>query len=488
MADAPAGADTPADTPIVPLLWFTDRTRFKTGTSRCARARYLGYHFGPSGYGITSYSEAMPLATGRYVASGIEGFLAVLAATGELPDLTATRQTIALVQAEYEAQIAARGFRSQRASDTTDFLAKEQSTLIAGLLWTIRLQFLPWFHTQYELVEHEREHLVLLDCTCGAPAIDHEAEHYRRGCDGIAYMQRVDIIARHRQSQNLAYFEVKTTGWESSAWAEQWETDYQLGLGTLGMRERYGAEVTELFIVGLNKGSRKREKDELGIESGPKRQQSALCYGYCRPGNPPLAPDDWLPSYRYVDETGKSRQVSRQHRKRPIWELKDSDWPVLAAYREREPEATVEELWFRLLPESIAEKVCFVLGPMNRQDAQLESVIRAMRAEETRWQERVWRLYERQMVGATFADPTFQQGLDELIPQSWACRPFGKEHECDFVPICHRYAGWQDPLRMTDEDGKPRYRLRLPHHAPELQQAVARGLLVAEAAEAEERE
>jgi hypothetical protein len=430
----------------------------------------------------------MPLATGRFLASGVEALFKILQATGEPPDLTATRQTIALIQETYFAELSAKGFRGGvLASAQTDELATEQSTLLAGLLWTCRLQFLPWFHANYEVVEIEQERLHLLDCTCGVGGANlDQAAHDAAGCQGIALMIRCDLLARHRQSGNLAYFEVKSTGWESSAWAEQWETDYQLGLGTLDMVGRYGVEVTELFIVGFNKGSRKREKDEFGVESGIKRQQSALCYAYCRPSNPPFAQDDWVPSYRYQDETGKTKTVSRQHKKRPIWELRESDWPVLQAYREQDPEATAEEIWFRLLPEEVAQKICFVLGPMNRQDAQLESVCRAMTAEENRWRDALWEIYERQTgvtpdhSGLAFGDAPLQALLDRLAPQSWACRPFGKEHECEFVPICHRHSGWQDPLSM----GK--YRLRLPHHQPEKDQAIARGLLVDDAVVVEE--
>jgi hypothetical protein len=42
--------------------------------------------------------------------------------------------------------------------------------------------------------------------------------------------------------------------------------------------------------------------------------------------------------------------------------------------------------------------------------------------------------------------------------------------------------GWDDPL------GSGQYQPRLPHHTPELQQAIARGLLPAEAATVEEEE
>jgi hypothetical protein len=119
---------------------------------------------------------------------------------------------------------------------------------------------------------------------------------------------------------------------------------------------------------------------------------------------------------------------------------------------------------------------------MNRQDQQLQGLLRGFLGEERRWQEVLWNLYDLQTQGFGWASDRYQAELDVLVPCSWACRPFGKEHQCEFVPICHRHEGWQDPL------GTGRYQPRLPHHDPELHQAVARGLLPAEAEAVEEEE
>lgn len=477
-----------SDPVLAPLtIWLTDRSRFKTGTSRCARQRYLGNHFGPSGYGITPKAESLPLAAGKWVHEGVEGFARILL-EDRLPTLPEVRSTISYVQRGYEDLCTERGYRGMLAGPQTDETILEQKVLISGLLWAVRLKFLPWFHDRYKMIEVENERLHFLDCTCGAGALG-EAEHIARGCEGHALMIRTDMLAENRSGSGLAYFECKTTGWDSSAWAEQWETDYQLALGTLDLPEKYGKEVTELYIVGLNKGSRRKDKYD---PSERKQQLSALCYGYRRPGNPPLATDDWLPTYEWVDADGVTRRASRAHKKTGVWTLADSDWPVWHAYRDQDPDMSAEEFWVRNLPSTILDKVCFVLGPMNRQDHQLQAVRRAMLAEEKRWQERLWKLYEASIsveamdtpsvYASTWSNPAVQATLDDLFPQSWACRPFGREHQCEFVPICHRESGWQDPLSTG------RYQLRRPHHQPELDQAIARGLLVKDAAEVEEEE
>jgi hypothetical protein len=118
---------------------------------------------------------------------------------------------------------------------------------------------------------------------------------------------------------------------------------------------------------------------------------------------------------------------------------------------------------------------------MNPQAEQLKSLLRGFEGEETRWQEALWTLYQLQQLGHTWSSPTFQAALDRLVPCSWACRPFGKDNQCEFVPVCHRHNGWDDPMANG-------YQARLPHHEPERVQAVARGLLPEQAETVEEEE
>jgi hypothetical protein len=455
---------TPTATTTLPLtFWFTDRSRFKTGTSRCPRQRYLSYHAGPTGYGFTAKRESLPLATGISVHHGLEAFAKILQQHDRLPDLDETRGSILAVVVEYLARVDARGFRGILDNEATRETVKEQATLIEGLLWTLRLKFLPWLHAQYRVVRVEEERLHQLG-------------------DEQALMLRTDLLAERRGGGgSLAYFECKTTGWESDAWAEQWETDAQLALGTVDAYELWGAEVTEIYIVGLNKG--RRQRDRYASDSGDerKKQLSPLCYGYCRPANPPLQNEDWLPSYEWVTNDGETKRASRAHKRTGVWQLETSDWPTWRAYQTQDPQLTAPEFWTRMLPESLRDKICFILGPMNRQDQQLRSLLRSMAGEELRWQRHLWDLYELQQAGHGWASETFQALLDTLIPCSWACRPFGREHQCEFVAICHRHVGWDDPLANG-------YQPRLPHHTPELQQAIARGLLPEQAEAVEEEE
>lgn len=462
-------------------IWLTDRSRYEQGTGRCAMLRYLRYHAGPTGYGYATKSDSVPLTTGSFTHDGIDPLARLLKHHDRLPSEEEVRAILATVRERYEAKLTARGFRGGMfTSPIIDETIKEQSTLINGLIWTLAVHLLPWLHQFYKVLEVETERLHFLDCPCGAGPLD-QAQHDARGCTGTALMLRTDILAQHRQGGHLAYFEAKTTGWESDAWAEQWEIKPQLGLGTLDLDTRYGQEVTECYIIGMNKGARKKDDKDQGTPfEGMRRQQSALCYGYCRPGNPPLAKDDWVPAYEWVNEAGETKRKSKMHVKRPVWTLTESDWGLWQAYHSSDRTMPAEEFWVRNLPLSIRDKVCYVLGPMNRQDQQIASTRRHMVAEETRWQQILWQLYEAQATGLTWATADFQRLLDALIPRSWACRPFGKEHECEFIPLCLKQTGWQDPM------GSGRYQPRQPHHAPERQQAIDRGLLVEDADEVDE--
>jgi len=448
----------PAPDGTAPLLWYTDRSRFETGTSRCARKRYLTYHAGPTGYGFVAARESLPLATGLAFHQGTELLDRYLLANDALPPDDVVRQTILQMQLDYREKCAKSGYQGILDSEVTAATISEQCALLSGMVWTYQIQILPWLHTSYRVLAVEEPKAHFLSCTCGAGPLDLPF-HVERDCQGIVLMQRQDLLAEHRSSRQLAYFEKKTTGWDSDAWAEQWETKPQLGLGTLDTARVYGREVTELFIIGLSKGPRRREQMD---PTGRKLQMSPLCYGYLRAGNQPLSADDWLPAYQW-QEDGQTRRASRAHKRTAIAQLAQSDWPLLQSLQATYPGAPVEELWVRYcLPASVTEKVCFILGPMNRQDRQLESLVRAMTSEEERWRDHLWYLYEHP------DDPTV---LDRLIPQSWACRPFGKEYQCEHHGICF---GGEDPI--TSGHFKP----RVPHHRAEYEAAIARGLLPAE--------
>lgn len=461
-------------------LWLTDRSRYTTGTGRCPRQRYLTNHFGPTGYGIVRTGESLPLATGKYTHLAIERLMQHLQQTDTFPPVPVIRAAIAEATAAYQQQVEQKGYRGLLASERTDYVVTEQTTLLEGLIWAFSRTILPFLFTNYKVVEAEQESIYILDCTCGLGSANTDAQaHSDKGCQGIGQMLKQDCIAVHRQHGTGAYFETKTTGWAGDTWATQWETKPQLPIGTFGIQERLGIEITETFIVGLYKGRRTKVKDAWGGEM--YRQESPLTYGYRRPGNPPLATDDWVPSYEWTDtRTGEVKRKSRAHEKAPIWELAQSDWPLWVESHAQDPTLTPVEFWTSWLPESVINQQVFLVGPLRPHPRQIESLKVQIAGEENRWRETLWDLYEKQQI-EPWASADFQARLDRDVPASWDCRRFGAQSQCEFVPICFHQDGWEDPLATGQ------YVPRRPHHQPELEAAIERGLLP-EAEEGEEVE
>lgn len=464
--------------PDRPHLWHTDRSAIYTSCGRCPRQRWLNRHFGPTGYGIVRKAESLPLATGTYTHKATEHLQKYLLLHDDLPPAAVVREAIQIASDAYIQKIEARGYRGLLGGEDVEEVIQEQICLIAGMIWNLADAILPWLHTEFRVIAVEEENTYVLGCTCGLPPTVEEAAHAAKGCTGIALQLRQDCLAQRRAGGNLAYFETKTTGSQADQWSAQWETKPQFGLGTLGTLERIGKEVTELYVLGLYKGFRQKAKDG----SGKTSQASPFCWGYCRPGNPPLATDDWLGSYEWIDEvTGQTRRASKAHQKRGLWELETSDWEP---WQQAQASGfTPMEFWTRALPKSVREKQIFLVGPMNRQDWQIPKLRRQILASEQEWQAKVWAVYEKQTaLDLAFNDPKLQEKLDQEVPCSWDCRRFGERHECEFVPICHEQAGWEDPL------GTGKFVPRRPHHKPELAIAIERGLLPEHAEDEEDEE
>lgn len=466
----------------IPLtLWLTDRSRYSTGTGRCGRQRYLTNHFGPTGYGIVRKADSLPLATGSYAHKVCETLWKYLQQHDQLPPPEIIRAAIEEANGAYLTRIEARGYRGLLQSERSDYVVAEQQALIAGLVWAFSKVILPWFHAEYRVLQCELESIYILDCTCGlgSQELDPYA-HEARDCHGVGQQLKQDVIAERRQGGGLAYLEVKTTGWAGDTWASQWETRPQLAIGTFGIPERYSKEVTELYVVGLYKGSRKTkgEGEDQRVE-----QDSPFCYGYRKAGNPPLATDDWKPAYEWLDPvTGETKYARRPYAKSPVWLLPESDWPDWQ-YAQAAGWDPVEWWATQFLPESVLKKSVFLVGPLNRQDAQIESLKRQIVGEERKWQDLLWKLYEAQHDrGLQWADPEFQALLDHLVPASWDCQRYGSKHGCEFIPLCFKQSGWEDPV------GTDHFVPRRPHHEPELQQAISRGLLPEQAEEGDEEE
>src|SRR5579872_3705648 len=128
---------------------YIDRSRV-LALLRCARERYLGYHF--AGNGITSGQLRVPLGTGTHIHAGLEALLrgkSVDAAVGAAVTAYAT---------EADAALSAMGTHI----DHYDYTVEEQIALVEALVRVYAKKGLPALLAEYEIVEVESEYEYLL--------------------------------------------------------------------------------------------------------------------------------------------------------------------------------------------------------------------------------------------------------------------------------------------------------------------------------------
>lgn len=440
-------------------LWLLDRSRKETEHS-CEVSRYLGYHFGPSGYGIQRKAESIPLTTGAGTHVGTQGLGEWAKAhpdARELP-LEVIRENVKLAREAYEKRAIERGIAGWADEKQLEYLIGEQSALIGGLLWCAGLVVFPWLLDSYEVVEVEVEEIRVVGCSCGLTSdVGTLEEHEARGCTGIGFMSKPDLITRSRtRPDSYQYWEYKTTGRITKAWQESWETKIQFHAGIVATEKRLGIRIDETFVIGLYKGSRESDKE------GGRYQSSVCCYGYRREAKPPLQEEGWEALWDDDQRTPK-RLDWRTWKRTPIW--------TQAGFTDGHGMDPVE-YWMRWIPSYVREKQVAIVGPMNRQEVLIENFFEALPHAELRVQQGVWAVYQALEANDwRWSAPEVQATVNQHFERSWQCRKFGSDHDCQFVPLCFQKEGWEDPL------GSGKYVLRRPHHEPELQQALNAGVL-----------
>lgn len=478
------------------VLWLVDRSRIVDGRGFCQRARLLGYHIGPNGYGITLKATKLPLMTG--IASH-DGMAPILEWCRDHPDHITVppddviRAAVDHAQTKYWKVVEARGFAYLADTEEVQSVTREQNYLIAGLIWAWCLEVLPEILQRGRILEVEVDDTYVIGCTCGlGDGILTKADHEARDCQGIGLMCRPDFLVDTRLTHEIEYHEFKTTSMDSITFRDKWEVMIQLFAATLDAERRLGRHVQSIYVHGLIKGKRGGEYNpETGKYDGVVRQNSIFCYGYRKPGSPPMEQEEWAAQYEYFDEyEQKTKRLPKVFRKTGVWELPEE----LTGGVER------SEFWAKWIPSAARRKQLIVLGPFSRQSQMVEHFIEETKGEEGRWQEGVWQLYDlaaRILMGEqdellaavpgawwtyVWPDPRFQSLLDRLFPRSYECRRYGGRNRCVFEDPCLYREGWAAPI------GSGKFVERRPHHAPELAQAIDRGLLLPEEGTGEEME
>jgi hypothetical protein len=481
-------------------IWLTDRSRIEDSRSFCKRARGINCHLGSTGYGLQRKATKLPLVTGTAIH---DGFAPVLhwcmetltdqektltqLATGQAAPDQVVREAVRAAQATYWKTVETRGFAYLEDSVGVKEATREQNFLVEGLIWCWVLEVLPEILQRGRILEVEHDDTYVFGCSCGLGdgVMDQDA-HEARDCDGVGLQCRPDFLVETWQTQELEYHEFKSTGMDAPSFRDKWEVMMQMFSATIDAERRHGKHVQSVYVHGLIKGKREGDYNpETGKRDGTMRQQSICCYGYRKPATPPMEPEEWRALYEYQDETGKNRRLGKNYRRTGIWELDDS-------YLTGGTIVSKCEWWIKAIPAEARRKNLIYLGPFSRQTQMVEHFLRETLAEERDWQGIVWKLYEKsqellQVPGVTtwahvWAHPDYQALLDETMPRSYACRRYGLRHKCQYEDLCFYREGWQDP------EGSGRFIPRRPHHRMELEQAIARGLLLPEAGAAEGEE
>lgn len=493
-------------------LWLIDRSRVVDGRGFCERARYLGYHSGPTGYGIARKATKLPLMTGIAAHEGLAPILdycrEVITSQeqveaqkqlygGQVVPSEVVRVAVQAAQARYWATVEARGFAYLQENEEVRAVTREQNYLIEGLIWAWVLEVLPEVLARGRVVEVEHDDTYVFDCTCGlGDGVLSLGDHEARGCGGKGLMCRPDFLLETWQTLELEYHEFKTTGMDNMTFRDKWEVMVQLFAATLDAERRLEKHVQSIYIHGLVKGKRGGEYNpETGKYDGIVRQQSLFCYGYRKPAVPPMEPETWAALYEYFDPyEQKNKRLPKAFRKAGVWELPDD---YLAEGMSK------AEYWVKWIPAEARRKNLVVLGPFSRQTMMVDHFLQEAGGEEDRWQRGLWQLWEvgqRLMLphlqvdpqtgeqiepnwwDIVWRDPEYQAAIDRLFPRSYECRRYGARSRCQFEGLCFYHEGWSMPL----ESGA--FIDRRPHHKDELEQAIARGLLLPEEGAAEDEE
>lgn len=480
------------------MLRLIDRSRVADGRGFCTRARFNNYHLGPNGYGIALKGTKVPLMTGI---GAHEGLAPILEWCRQHPTWITCppddviRAGVAYAVDRYWRTVTARGFAYLLESEDVKAVTREQTHLVEGIIWAWCLEVLPDILQRGQIIEVEVDDTYVMGCTCGlGDGVLTQADHEARDCTGYGWMCKPDFLVLTRLTQELEYHEFKTTGMDTPTFKDKWEVMIQMFAATLDAERRLQKHVQTIYVHGLIKGKYQGDyQQETGKYDGPRKQQSVFCYGYRKPANPPMEDEEWAAQYNYTDADGKNRRLTKNYGKAGVWELPDY-------YVQHSGIPTKGEFWVKWMPPEVRKKQLILLGPFSRQTQMVSHFTTEVVSEEQAWDHKLWQAYdlgisllEAQPEHCTddpaadwwrlvWPNQDFQALIDRLFPRSYECRRYGARSRCQFEDLCFEREGWADPFLSG------RFILRRPHHQQELDQAVARGLLLPEDGMAEEQE
>ncbi len=356
-------------------MLLTDRTRIVQDWT-CPRSRYWLTEY--AGTGIVPARPGYELSLGDLTHQGLARLLRGEAVA---PVATALGDTL-------RASLEPEGLEGDDWEQARVYQA-EQGCLLEGLLKGWHSHVLPILTRDYTIVAIEQE------------LCYHHEE--------MIFMARPDLIVRDRERGSYWYIEWKTTSYVKDDWFRRWDDSPQVMSVCRPVQETLGIELSGMIVWALAKGTR-----SYG------RQQSPLCYGYRRMGQPPLVPTQ----YRHDYAAGWTRF--------PAWDHGVDRWLTFLMEH---------EVLGNLFPQT---------GPILIRPHLVEAFFA-----QASWRE--------QQIAAARSHPACEdQGiLDRMFPQHFdRCLPIAG-FPCPYRDCCHVKPVGEDPL------GSGLFVRRVPHHAME---------------------
>lgn len=438
------------------LLWPTDRSRYETGFA-CPAERYNRYHFGPHGYGMEKAAQKVPLASGDVIHRGLGLVLEYCKLNDKEPPPFQVDLAVKLAHDAYQQILSSRGvIHWSEDSAQQERVIEEQLLLVEGAIRAWTAWRLPEVLRDWKIIYVEEEYGSVQLCSCGiGDRIGAWTDHVLRGCEGILIQTRADFVAEHRRAQDLfSYHEFKTTAENNARFRETYETGIQPYLGTLGLEDTLGINVGEIFIHGIIKGQYKHEYvKETRSYDGPEFQDSRLVYAWMDDSSI-AGVEEWSVKYSWRDSLNVEKRLGKAFRRTYVGRFGN--------YQE----------YLERFADDLRSQVLHTIGPLPRKDHIRHSALQGWVHTE---QHVRWALFEIadavEQAGGNWADLSVQDLLDRYFPKSFDCQRFGGRWKCHYIPVCHKHAGWEDPMGLLG------YVPRRPHHTPEEVQAVQRGCL-----------
>lgn len=402
--------------------WFVSNTPLQAELE-CEMFRFLQFHAGPGGHGLRLVGKSMPLVTGTVVHEA----LAKIVTQQILTPSEALDTVVTEAKLGYLKEVGAAGFAEVEGESMR--LVEEQQALVEGLIRGWIRTAAPAFFQRFEILAVEQEMPIEVPWKHGGARLI-------RGC-------KPDLVVRDKQTKNVLVINWKTTSQER--YLDGLANSPQIPLECVGAEQHLGVKVHGYIVYGLLKGSHKNSKlptDKAREYTGPKQQQSDLCYAWVRQEIPGFQQFAIETGYYTVGKDGKNHK-------------RGAEWKWAETWKH-----TSMREWVDYLPQAELNNIFVERGPYWLETYKVEQALRGVAGSELRWVERLNQAYEAERE-LRWDNPAFQAVLDGLFKRNYSlCRDM-YYHDCPMLALCEKRLGWQQLVGYQSREAHYDYEKRI---------------------------